>query len=114
MREMKSSIWGVFLILIGSLLLMERLGHVPLPIRSLWPLILFVLAAIRVIEKRYGSALSFVLLGFVFLACTNHWYGMTYHNSWPLLLVAAGAGMVVRALRNERSYGELPKRVDHE
>jgi hypothetical protein len=113
-REMKSSVWGVALILIGTMLLVERLGHVHFLFRSWWPLFLWVLAIIRVIERRYGSALSFLLLGFVFLGCTNGWYGMSYRNSWPLLLVAAGAGMVVRAITNERSYGEIFRRVDHE
>jgi hypothetical protein len=35
------------------------------------------------------------------LACEFGWYGLDYHNSWPLVLVAVGAGIVVRALGGE-------------
>ena len=101
-RNTKRAIWGVFLIALGALFLLERMG-VPgfANVNSWWPLILVVLGVISLVEGRVGSALAKLLLGGWFLAVTNDWYGLTYGNSWPLVLVAVGVGMVVKALTGE-------------
>ena len=120
MREIKSTIWGVFLIVLGGLLLWERLGNVDIPSGTLWPLILFVIATTKLVERRYGAAVMFVALGGVFLACTLHLYGMSYERSWPLFMVAVGLGMVVRSLTREREIFRVAAgtrsvgTVDHE
>ena len=113
MRNMRSAIWGVFLIALGSLLLLERMGAVHLPEGTLWPSILFVIAITHLVTRRFGSALLFLLLGTVFLACTLGWYGMSYAKSWPLLIVVAGVGIVVRALTGE-SRCRIRGEVEHE
>ena len=101
-RNIKSVIWGLSLIALGSLFLVDRLGLVELPaIWQLWPLIFVVFAAIRLIDRRYGRAVCNLMLGAWFLACTFEWYGLTYYNSWPLLVVVAGTGMVIGALTGE-------------
>jgi hypothetical protein len=54
-------------------------------------------------------------MGFWFFAVQFHWYGLTYRNGWPLLLVSMGAGMVVRALSGEdaiRKAREAAKKGD--
>ena len=114
MRNMRSAIWGVFLIALGSLLLLERLGALHLPEGTLWPSILFVVAITHLVERRFGAALMFVMLGFVFLACTLGWYGMSYARSWPLLIVVAGVGIVVRALTGGESRCRIRGEVEHE
>jgi len=113
-RNIRSMIWGVFLIALGTLLLLERFGGLHLPEGTLWPSILFVIAITHLIERRFGGALMFVLLGFVFLACTLGWHGMSYQKSWPLLVVVAGVGMVVRALTGEASRCRIRDEVEHE
>jgi hypothetical protein len=35
------------------------------------------------------------------MAANAGWYGLTWRNSWPLALVAVGAGIVVRALAGQ-------------
>jgi hypothetical protein len=42
-----------------------------------------------------------ILLGAWFLAVTSGWMGLTYGNSWSLVLVAAGVGIVAKALTGE-------------
>jgi hypothetical protein len=37
----------------------------------------------------------------IFLCVTFNVLGLSYHRSWPLLLVAAGVGMVVRSFIHE-------------
>jgi hypothetical protein len=101
-RAMRRVIWGVFMITLGGVFLMARLHYVDLPsIWKLWPAVFAVVTVGHIVEGRYGSALTSLLLGFWFFACQFDWYGFTYGNSWPVVLIAVGAGIVVRALRAE-------------
>jgi hypothetical protein len=101
-RGMKKVIWGVFLIALGVVLLLERLGLPGLvEVEAWWPLVLVVIGVTSLVDGRPGSALTMMLLGVWFFAVTNDWNGLTYGNSWPLVLVAVGAGMVVKALTGE-------------
>jgi len=101
-RNTKRAIWGVFLIALGVLFLLEHMG-VPgfADVGSWWPLILVVVGITSLVEGRVGSALTMMLLGGWFFAVTNDWHGLTYANSWPLVLVVVGVGMVVKALTGE-------------
>ena len=101
-RTMKAMVWGWFLIGVGALFLMDRFHVITLPnIGLLWPLAFVAVAAIHVAERRYGSAVMMVLLGAWFEACTLEWHGITYHNSWPLLIIVAGLGVLLPALTGE-------------
>jgi ABC-type transport system involved in cytochrome c biogenesis permease component len=114
MRKAKNVVWGVFLIAFGALLLLENLGGLDLHGGSLWPLVLFALAASKVVEGRIGAAVTFTLLGTVFFAITMNLYGLTYRNSWPLLIVAVGIGMIVRALLGDVRSVRLGGGTNHE
>ena len=101
-RGTKKLVWGFFLIALGGAFLLDRLHVVDLPsLGSLWPAVFLVIAVSHVAEGRLGSALTFLLLGAWFFACEFGWYGLDYGNSWPLVLIAVGAGIVVRALGGE-------------
>ena len=101
-RETKRAIWGLFLIALGVLLLIERFGPWAIPsIGRLWPAVLFAFAVSRLTEGRLGGALTFAGLGTWFFAVEFHWYGFDWGNSWPLALVAVGLGIVVRARPGE-------------
>jgi cell wall-active antibiotic response 4TMS protein YvqF len=98
----KRLVWGFFLMALGSGFLLDRLHIVEMPsIGRMWPAIFLVIAAIHVVEGRLGGAVTWVVLSAWFFACEFGWYGLDYRNSWPLVLVAVGMGIVVRALRGE-------------
>ncbi len=101
-RETKRIVWGVFLIALGTLFLVGHLGIFGWAgLAAWWPLILVAIGVVRVFERRHGSALTLFLLGGWFMACESGWWGLRYDNSWGLVLVAVGAGIVVRALTGE-------------
>ena len=107
MRPAKALVWGFFLIALGSAFLLQQLQVIKLSnLGELWPVVFAVIAVSHIADGRLGSALTFLLLCAWFFACEFGWYGLDYHNSWPLVLVAVGVGIVARALG-----GDLPRRV---
>jgi hypothetical protein len=41
----------------------------------------------------------------MFLGVSLGWFGLTFHTAWPLLMVAAGLGMLINALTAPRRHG---------
>ena len=95
---------GAALIGYGMLFLAERVGVLPAWAEDFrwWPLIVIVIGVSKLIQPRgaesLGSAVTLTFLGLWFLVVANDWFGLTWRNSWPLALIAAGAGMIVRSL----------------
>lgn len=99
----KGLVWGVFFMLLGVAFLIQELGlggGVAIA-RDLWPLVLFVIGVDNLVEKRPGGATMFFLLGTWFLACNFDLWGLTISNSWPIALIAVGAGIVGGSLSGE-------------
>ena len=103
---MKRIIFGVFLVVLGGLLVAERAGGVHLAPGLLWPLIMFALAASAFADYRIRSGVVFTLLGSIFLVCSLGLFGLSYGRSWPLLMIAVGIGIVLRAL-----FPDVPRRI---
>ncbi len=110
LRRKRRILWGAFLIVLGGAFLLGRAGMLEVPaVERLWPLVFLVLGLSQALERRLGSTVMFLLMGAAFMAVEFHWMGLSYHNFWPLLLIAVGAGIVVRAARKEdaaRGRGE--------
>jgi len=102
-RAIRSVTWGLFLVALGIAFLLERFGMFPFHgIGELWPLIFFVMAITHIAEGRWPAAVSFTVLGLVFMAINFGWMGLNYRNGWPLFLIAAGLGMVTRSMLGDR------------
>lgn len=100
-KNLKRTLWGGYLMLLGTAFLLDRLDVTDFSWGHLWPVVFFVIAGTRLVERRPGGAVSFVLLGLWFFACNEGWYGLDYRNSWSLLLIVVGLGIVIRALTRE-------------
>lgn len=90
---------GVILIALGVFFLLFNLGMVEMDLPwEWWPLILVAIGAGRLVtadnhdERRSG--LWMILIGVWLLINFQHLFGLSWHNSWPLLIIAAG-GMIV-------------------
>jgi hypothetical protein len=87
---------------IGVAFLLAQLGVLALPsLWQLWPTALWVIAVGQLLERKPGGAAMFGLMGFAFFAAQFGWFGLSYRTFWPLLVVAAGVGMVIGALSGE-------------
>lgn len=113
-RQRSQIIWGVTLIAFGVAYLLQRDDDAA--VASLWQYWPWVLVAFGINNmlpptdgRRFVDGLSQVLFGAWFFATYEGWWGLTFRNSWPLLIIVAGAGMVLQPLATryfERKQGE--------
>jgi hypothetical protein len=110
--------WGVFLIALGVMFLLIRLGVIERhQLREWWPMILITMGAAWIVvpskPRQIASGVTFVLIGLWFFACIQHWYGLTYRTAWPLLVVVAGLEMVLTATLDRLWPSEKEKEERH-
>ncbi|MEO5617841.1 MAG: DUF5668 domain-containing protein [Candidatus Eisenbacteria bacterium] len=106
-RDAKEGIfWGVLMVALGVVFLLAQRELIP---RHLlydwwhwWPAILIGIGLVKLVRpgtpEHVGSGVSMILFGVWFFANQYGWYGLDWHNSWPLALVAVGAGMMAKAI----------------
>ena len=107
--------WGVALILIGVLFLMDRFGALELPaVWNLWPAVFFVIGGAKLFTpgepKDIASGLTLILMGVWFFANLEGWWGFDFENSWPLILVLVGASTLLEVALER---GRRAKEQDH-
>lgn len=94
---------GTVLIFAGAALLLDNQGILDIgPIWRLWPLLIvgFGVAKLYRAESReeQGSGISMLLLGLWFLVSVLHWWGLTFHDTWPAVFIVFGASMLWKNL----------------
>ena len=66
-----------------------------------WPGLLVAYGTVRLVRPRdasdIGGGLVMILSAFWLFANFLGWWGFTWTNSWPVMLMIAGFGMMVRA-----------------
>lgn len=95
--------WGLGLVLIGTVILLQYLDVVPFRMwRDWWPLVIVLVGVGQLVAarspKQVGDGVSTLLFGTWCYIATNAIWGLTWRRSWPLALVAIGMGMVVRSI----------------
>lgn len=104
---------GTVLVIVGVVFILMNLGIVGhVPFFRFWPLILVVIGINKLLQANDGHArwegIWMLLLGAWFQLVTLHAYGMTYRNSWPLLLIVLGIYLAGGAIAR-KSTTVLPK-----
>lgn len=105
---------GVLLVAGGVALLLDRTSALPASWRQgIWPVLLIGYGIARLTEprRRGREGLFFVLAGAWWLAGVAGWVSLV--DTWPLLIVAAGASLVLQAVTASSSDpSELPRRFE--
>ena len=92
---------GVFLIVVGGALLLNGIGVIEFASAwRLWPVLIIVVGLMHIAEggdsRERARGLFWILIGSWLLAAELHLFGFTYHNSWPVLLIALGLNILLR------------------
>jgi hypothetical protein len=95
--------FGLALVVIGSALLLDRLGLADIGrYWKWWGVVPICFGVARIFTWRsarsVASGVSWIVFGSWFLVSANEWFGLDWGSSWPLVFVAIGASMLVRAI----------------
>ncbi|MGM9513654.1 LiaF transmembrane domain-containing protein [Roseateles sp. DB2] len=95
--------FGLFLILVGLVLLVQRHGWPSwFQFEAPWSLVIAVLAGLSLLLARSARGLTRALfLGAVaawFYACETGWSNFSFRDSWPWLLIALGVAKMLHYL----------------
>ena len=100
-RRRGSLFLGLLLIGLGSVFLLDRLNIADFDdiIQRWWPMIIVLVGVSRLFRGRSAwSGLWLIGIGAWLQMARLNVFDMTIGNSWPLLLIFIGAGIVIRAL----------------
>lgn len=102
-RWRTQAVWGLMLIVVGSIILLDRLDYIDAG--AYWryaPLLLVVVGINQTIgypsPREFGNGLWIVFIGLWLFACFEHIFGLTFRNSWPLFILAWGVKLVFQPL----------------
>ena len=100
---------GALLLGLGLAMFLDTTGVIDIrPGRLIGPLLLIALGANKLFERRAAgrvrrggstSGVWLIGIGVWMLAAQHDLFGLTFHNSWPLLIVLGGVIMVIRGFK---------------
>lgn len=96
----KQMMWGLVLIAVGIIFLLDRMDIVDASsVWHYWPLLLVVVGINQTIgypsAREFKSGLWTIFIGLWLFAVFEGLFGLTFRNSWPLFLLMAGAQLVL-------------------
>jgi len=106
-RHPRRIVRGAVLVALGILLLCgQLLGGWHFSFHQWWPMILVLIGFVRLLDyphpKRVAGGVFMLAIGLWLLACHAGVWSLTVAASWPFVLIAAGAAMVVSSLLRMR------------
>jgi len=101
---------GALLLLLGVAFLLHNFYLIDVgPVWRYWPLIIVALGLSKLVladtprERRRGIWWTFI--GLWLFVSVAHVFGLTFHDSWPILLIGWGISLVWRALTPQPRCG---------
>ncbi|RJG11785.1 LiaF transmembrane domain-containing protein [Massilia cavernae] len=103
----KQLMWGLVLIAIGLAFFLDLVDMFDIATMwHYWPLVLVVIGINKMIgyptAKDFSSGLWLVFVGLWLFATFEHMFGLTFRNSWPILIIAWGVTLVIEPLVQRR------------
>lgn len=94
-RASKKVFFGIALIFLGCLFLLERLGYIVSPsVGHFWPFLFCIMGLNKLLFSRYTyqkfHGCLQILMGFWVFACLEQLWGWTFSLTWPMILIALG------------------------
>jgi hypothetical protein len=95
---------GFILLALGVVFLLDNFDviYIGEPVSHFWPLIVVAIGLAKILQaesprdRRMGFA--WIYFGLWLLVSVLHMFGLTFHNSWPLLLIGFGINGIWKAL----------------
>ena len=99
-RQRKQMMWGLVLILVGLIFLLDRMDVLDASETwHYWPLLLVVAGINQTIgypsAKEFTNGLWMVFVGLWLFAVFEGFLGLTFRNSWPLFILMWGLQLVL-------------------
>ncbi len=100
-KHSKRGSLGIFLIIVGVVLLVGNLGYLPYAVTDVlfsWPMILVAFGLFNLIKREYTAAVILLAIGSFFLL-PEVFYDLNYRDVikfWPLLIVLVGVTFFLR------------------
>jgi hypothetical protein len=100
---------GLIFIGFGAVMLLTRLDILYLDWHwTYWPLIFIIIGLVKIgnATQRHdlGDGIWWLFIGSWLFVSVNHVWGLSFHNSWPILLIALGIRMIYKSLFVRRPY----------
>jgi hypothetical protein len=101
---------GIFLLLVGVVLLLDKIDILNINILDnvsiwrLWPVIFMAIGISQLLNasspREYHKGFWMIFLGIWFITSELHIFGLSYHNSWPILIIGIGLGILWKSFYN--------------
>jgi hypothetical protein len=103
----KQIMWGLVLIAVGVVFLLERMDLVDVgSVWHYWPLLVVASGVNQTIgypsAREFSNGLWTVFIGLWLFAVFEGIFGLSFFNSWPLFLLMAGLQMILRPVLDRR------------
>ena len=90
---------GFFLLAIGIALLLDKFDIFYIgDVWRFWPIIFIAIGLGHLLDaqgvREYRKACWWLFMGSWFLISELHMFGLSYHNSWPILLIGMGINIL--------------------
>jgi hypothetical protein len=93
---------GLILIAVGTVFLFWQQGLLQVAgIREWWPLMVVAIGLAKLVSgpaKRRRDGLWLLFVGAWLLANTQHFFGLSWQNSWPVMVIGLGVMLTLGAL----------------
>lgn len=102
---------GLLLMAAGVVLLLDQQEVIEIgSVWRWWPLAPVAMGIWKITAPRETRDLAggaeLIIFGAWLMACTRHWLGLSFANSWPLIFVGIGVGLIIKSMTQSRPAAE--------
>src|SRR5512140_2566086 len=105
-----SLVAGILLLVAGLVFLLDNFGviYIGEPVSHFWPLIIVALGLVRIFQAENSSerrkGFGWMFFGLWLLVSVLHMFGLTFHNSWPLILIGFGIDAIWKSVKPQTEW----------